>query len=113
MQDKQRLAHGCDALSENALAYVVKKLLLYGEGPAGELHRGFPVLFNFLDLGAEIVDDMRNIGGRTDRRDRFDLRNIAGHSEHRRAAERMADQDRGGFVIVAHIVDRRHEVGNV
>ena len=57
--------------------------------------------------------DMDGIGRRGDGDDRLGIRNLPGGGEDGRAAEAVADQDRGRFAGFAQMVGGAHQIGDV
>ena len=101
MQDEQRLAHGSDTLGEPGGAHVVDELAADPEASPAELHRGLSIALDLGKARTEILQHVARIGRSADRDDRTCFRNIPGRGQDRGTAERMADQQRGGFEIIA------------
>ena len=113
MEHHQRLLHAGNAVGQVLLGNVLQKLLFDGELPASERDLRLAVLFDAVQIGGEIVHHMGRIGRRADGGDRLHFRDVASGGQHRRAAQRMADQDGGCFTVRPHPVHRAHQIGDV
>ena len=113
MHDQQRLVQLGDVRHQAVFGDVVEEFALDVERPAGELHFHLAMLADVLDAIPEQMRDMHGIGRRGDGDDRLRFRNLPGGGEDRRAAEAVADQERGRRAGFAQMIGGADEIGDV
>ncbi len=113
MQHQQRLAQVAQALFELLRCDVVQEFLADAEGAARERDLDLALLLNVGDMLLEQTGDVPRIGRRRNRRDRARFRHLRRGGQHRRAAEAVADQDRGRLIHLAQVIRGRDQIGDV
>ena len=103
-----------DALEQALLGDVVEEFAAHAERPAGERDLDFARGADLVehDRGNRPVDVVR-IGGRRDRHHGACFRHLGGGGQHGRAAEAVADQDRGRTVGPAQVLGGSDQVGDI
>jgi hypothetical protein len=99
MQHQKRLAEPCHAVAHGVLRQVVEKLPLDCEAAPGERDLRLSVLPDRLEIGMKIVNHVIGVRGSTDGGNGNGFGNVGGNGKHRRAAERMADQEARRLVV--------------
>ena len=113
MQHQQRLAQIGEALMQLLFRHVVEEFLADAERAARERDLDLAFRMDVGDMLPEQAGDMRRIGRRRDGRNRAHLRTMLRGREHRRAAEAVADQDRGRAIHLAQMVRGRDQIGDI
>ena len=113
MEDQQVATQPADDVLQAMVLQGVEECLADPEAPAGEFDLGLAVALDVGDPVREVVHQMPRIGRCADGGDAPDLRNPVGRGQHRRTAERMADQNGRRLSLAAHPVGRRHQVVDV
>ena len=113
MEEEQRLAQVGDALEQLVFGEIVHECAADAKSPARERRLDLALGGDFLEAILEQAGHVGGIAGRGDRHHRPRLRHLGGCGEHGRAAQAVADQDRGGAGAAAQFVCSRDKVGDI
>ena len=113
MADQQRLFHPGQSIEDVLSGEIVEELLLDGERPAGKRHRRDALRFDLIEMGGEVMRDVRGVGRCCDRHDACGLRHVRRGGKHGGAAEAVADQQCRRGKVRAQEIDRRQQVLHV
>jgi hypothetical protein len=113
MQHQKRGLQATQRVGQLRLADVLDKVAADGEVAPRQADRRRAGLGDGVERGAEVAQHMRRVGGRVQRHHRAHALDARRRREHRRAAQRMADQQLRGEVVFGHPGGRGPQVGDV
>ena len=113
VEDQQCLAQIGNAIDELMLGEIVDEAAADAKLPTREGRFDLALGADFVETVLEQAGHVGGIAGRGDRHHRACLRHLGGGGEHRRAAEAVADEDRGRAGAPAQFVRGRHQIGDV
>ena len=113
VQHHQGALQLADMLLDRLSAQVFQKLLLYFEGATCQRNCGLSVALDFIQTGTKILYHMVRIRRRANGCNGFDFRNSACRAQHCRPAQRVADKDAGGLVILPQKIRCAHQIADV
>ena len=102
-----------DAVDQHLLGDVVEEFAADAERPPGERHLDLALLADLGDLAPEQAGDMGGVARRGDRHHRARFGNAVRGRQHRRAAEAVADQERGRVPASGAMVGGGDQVGDI
>ena len=92
MQHQKRPFQLCRRPGHLRAAHILQELTFQDERTSRQLHLGFTLGLDGLDIGADGIDHMRRIRRRPDRGHRLHLRNLMRRNHYGGPAQRMPDQ---------------------
>ncbi len=113
MEDEQGTSQPADHLTHLLGVEILEELSGDGERPAGQQHLGLALRFDLLERAPQMPPHVPRLRRRRDRRYRPTALQFRGGLQHRRATQRVADQDGWPLVFALEEVRRGDQVAHV